>query len=121
LLHAHPHNAEREARGLLPVNSVWVSGTGVRQVRGPGTATLDTRLREPALAGNGPAWQRAWQSLDEGPLAALLERALRGEPVALTLAGERGSVTLAGPARPRLARWMARLRAPRLEAWLEGL
>lgn len=123
LLHTHPINADREARGLLPVNSVWVSGTGVRQApAAPRPApTVEASLRAPALAGNWPAWQKAWQALDEGPLAALLERARRGEAAMLTLAGERGSVTLAGPPRSKPARWLASLRAPRLDAWLEGL
>jgi hypothetical protein len=89
-LYTHPVNAAREARGLLPVNSVWLSGCGAAQpVRAE--VALDTRLRSPALADDWAAWTSAWQALDEGPIASL---AAAGDG-RLTLCGERSSVTLA--------------------------
>jgi hypothetical protein len=89
-LYTHPVNEAREVRGLLPVNSVWLSGCGPAQ---PAQAALklDQRLRGPALADDWAAWARAWQTLDEGPIAALASEG--GGP--LTLCGERSSVTLA--------------------------
>jgi hypothetical protein len=122
LLHSHPANAEREACGLLPANSVWISGCGVHQPLGQGAAELDTRLRSPALAGDWAAWCKAWDTLEAGPLAALQARVQRGEPVTLTLAGERGSLTLGGPPRSALQRLWQRVAArERLPALLEAL
>lgn len=121
LLHMHPVNAARESRGLLPVNSFWLSGCGVAQ---PVTGTppvVDERLRLPALRDDWAAWTRAWQTLDEGPLAELLARAQRGEPVALTLAGERSAVTLANAEGGWLQRWRRRLAPPSAIELLRGL
>jgi hypothetical protein len=94
-LYTHPLNDERIARGLLPVNSFWLSGCGVPQaVSGP-EPVVDNRLRGPALADDWAAWVKAWDTLDDGPIAEVAARAERGEPVRLTLCGERGSVTYA--------------------------
>ena len=41
------------------------------------------------LAGDWGRWCGAWHALDAGPVAELLARARRGEPVTLTLCGER--------------------------------
>ena len=85
-LYEHPLNDEREARGLLPVNSVWLSGCGPRQIaQAPRGLVVDDRLRRPALAEDWAAWLTAWQALDDGPVAALLEAA----DATLTLCGER--------------------------------
>ena len=91
LLYTHPINAAREARGELPVNSFWLSGTGRTQ---PGADTameplLDERLRGPWLAGDWAAWAEAWQALDAQRLSDLDARAARGECFSLTLCGER--------------------------------
>jgi hypothetical protein len=85
LLHAHPVNASRDARGLPSVNSVWLSGCGV--AHGPAAAEpeVDDRLRRPALGEDWAAWAEAWHALDAGPIASLLNRA----DARLTLAGER--------------------------------
>lgn len=87
LLHEHPINEAREARGDLPVNAFWLSGTGRAR---PITAdvTVDMRLREPWLARDWAAWAEAWRLLDAQALADLAQRAERGEAVALTLCGE---------------------------------
>ena len=89
LLYTHPLNDERASRGLLPVNSFWLSGCGVAQPEAPNPPAVDERLRGPALADDWAAWCKAWETLDAGPLAALLARAEAGQPIALTLCGER--------------------------------
>lgn len=122
LLHGHALNAEREARGLLPVNSVWVSGCGPQQaVAADREPVVDARLREPALAGDWAAWCKAWDALEAGPLRELLARMQRGDEVQLTVCGERGSVTLGGPARGHWQRWWQRWGRAELGAWMETL
>ncbi|MGA0611741.1 hypothetical protein [Caldimonas sp. KR1-144] len=109
LLYTHPLNDEREARGLDPVNSFWLSGCGLRQpVREPAPITMLDALRTPALRSDAPAWLDAWRALDAGPLAELLSRAQRGEAVTLTLCGERSAVHLGASAG---GSWWQRLRA----------
>lgn len=91
LLHRHPLNAARDARGELPVNSVWISGCGRAELarETPGLH-IDDRLREPLLAGDWAAWCDAWRTLDAGLIAELLNRARHGEPdLQLTLCGDR--------------------------------
>jgi hypothetical protein len=97
LLYTLPLNDAREGGGLLPVNSFWVSGTGVL----PGTATpgasadlqVTPTLRDAALMGDWKAWAEGWQQLDarEGP--RLLQALERGTTVRLTLCGEAGART----------------------------
>ena len=89
LLYAHPINEAREARGALPVNSFWLSGCGRWQESLAEPIQVDERLRAPLLGEDWAAWAEAWRALDAGPLATLASAAERGEPVALTLAGER--------------------------------
>lgn len=126
LLYTHPLNAAREACGELPLNSVWLSGCGRRQPpRANAAVSVDDRLRAPALAGDWPAWCAAWQALDAGPLATLRAAVERGEPVALTLCGERSAATFATrttPA-PLWQRVRARLAPARVDigALLGGL
>jgi hypothetical protein len=90
LLYTHPLNVDRESRGALVVNSVWLSGTGdvPAALRWPEDLHFDDRLRAPALAEDGFAWARAWAQLDEAVIAKLPARAR------LTLCGERRAVTL---------------------------
>lgn len=92
-LYTHPLNDAREARGLLPVNSFWLSGCGVLQPSPGPEPQVDARLRAPALGEDWAAWVKAWHTLDDGPLAEAAARAARGEPLRLTLCGERGSVS----------------------------
>jgi hypothetical protein len=109
-LHAHPLNAQREARGLLPVNSFWISGCGAAQPE-HSTAGLvvDDRLRAPALAEDAAAWVKAWDSLDASAIAACAAALDQGQPVQLTLCGERASATFAAvhtsPWRRLRSRW----------------
>ncbi len=89
LLHQHPVNDAREARGALPVNSFWLSGCGRAQ---PATAavTVDVRLRAPLLAEDWAGWADAWRALDSEVLGPLAAQATHGHAIALTLCGERG-------------------------------
>ena len=105
LLYVHPLNDAREARGLRPVNSFWLAGTGPaadpRQAL-PADVLVDDRLRAPALAEDWTAWAEAWAALDAGPVRALAEAAAR-EPAgahAISLCGERIARTWRAAARP---------------------
>lgn len=96
LLYTHPVNDARSARRVPVVNSFWLSGTGrLPAVPTPAAAPVvmaDT-LRPPALAEDWAAWAQAWQQLDASHGAALLAALKRGEPVQLTLCGERHAQT----------------------------
>lgn len=120
LLHAHPLNDAREAAGLLPVNSVWLSGCGVAQpARETPGLVVDERLRGPALAEDWPAWAEAWRALDAGPVAGLA--APGAGAGTLTLCGEGSAVRL--PLQPPGAwqRLAALWRRPDARALLETL
>jgi hypothetical protein len=124
LLYTHPLNEERAARGLLPVNSFWLSGCGsasAARVEPPAGLQLDTRLRQPALAENWPGWVRAWEALDAGPLAGLHQAVRAGQPVRITLCGERAAITLSSGAQGWLQRLRRRLASPAVQALLESL
>ncbi len=89
LLYTHPLNEEREARGQLSVNSVWVSGCGVFQaVPAGGEVQIISTLREPALRGDAGAWIAAWQTIDQGPLQEALSQIAPQMPFKLTLCGD---------------------------------
>jgi hypothetical protein len=121
VLHTHPLNEQREAQGLLPVNSFWLSGCGVAQAETGPSPQLDERLRTPALNEDWAGWVRAWETLDEGPIRQLLDRAKDGLPLRLTLCGERGW-TAYEPAAPGLwQRLRAWHRPPSVPAVLEAL
>jgi len=117
-LHDHPINAARESRGLLPVNSFWLSGCGVRQRTSLGTGpAVDDRLRRPALAEDWAAWSAAWRALDAGPVAAL-----RADPDAeLTLCGERAAVHWRVGRPTAWQRLVGRWRAAPVQPLLESL
>lgn len=84
LLHTHPLNDAREARGALPLNSVWLSGCGVRQPEQATPLRVLDALRAPALRGDLSAWRAAWVALDASVLAEARQTGLE----ALTLCGE---------------------------------
>ena len=95
LFYTHPVHDARTARGLLPVNGFWVSGAGALETPTPlqPAPTVPDTLRQAALRADWAGWQQAWQALDAGEIAALLAAAQRGEPVTLTLCGERHART----------------------------
>lgn len=114
LLHTHPFNAEREARGLPTVNSFWLSGCGLAQAQARAAAVqVDDRLRGPALAENWAAWAKAWAQVDAELPARGLSR--------LTLCGERASVTVDLPPRGLLQRLSATWRRHDVAGLLESL
>ena len=127
LLYTHPLNDERIARRLLPVNSFWLSGCGMApqlplQASLPALPLqIDTRLRAPALAENWPGWARAWQTLDDGPVAELQRAARTGAAAQITLCGERAALTLASGGASWLQRLRRRLSPPAVQALLEPL
>ncbi|NBD21412.1 hypothetical protein GTZ97_12130 [Aquabacterium fontiphilum] len=114
LLYQHPINDARTASGELTVNSFWLSGASAGAPMPPGKSPLcvDT-LRAPLMADDMAGWLAAWDALDRTLLADLLARARQGEPVQLTLCGERHAVSYrnAPPAgwRAQLARGWQRL------------
>jgi hypothetical protein len=112
LLHTHLLNAAREARGELAVNSFWLWGTGRMQALCPTAAEplVDERLRGPWLAQDWAAWSEAWQALDSARLGELLARTERGEPVSLTLCGERAAQRFDSVHQPAWQRLMRRWR-----------
>lgn len=123
LLYGHPLNEAREAQGLLPVNSFWLSGCGVAQPVKGTAPTIDERLRAPALAGDWAGWVRAWETLDEGPIRALLAApGGQSAQASLTLCGERTAARYAPGSGGVLAGAMQRLRPrPAVVPLLEAL
>jgi hypothetical protein len=89
VMYTHPLNDQREAQGLLPLNSFWLSGCGVAQAAAGVEPVVDSRLRSAALGEDWAAWVKAWETLDEGPVAEALKRVEAGESLRLTLCGER--------------------------------
>ncbi|HEY9026425.1 MAG TPA: hypothetical protein VIP05_19165 [Burkholderiaceae bacterium] len=105
LLYVHPLNDAREARGLRPVNSFWLSGTGPAPQAAaapPADLVVDDRLRAPALAEDWAAWAEAWAALDAGPLRTLASADGDSPATAhrLTLCGERRALSWRPVARP---------------------
>jgi hypothetical protein len=106
LFYTHPVHDARTARGLLPVNGFWISGAGALDtaVPLPAAPAMPDVLRQAALRTDWPAWQQAWAQLDATDIKALLDAARRGEPVTLTLCGERCAQTWANAPRSAGAR-----------------
>jgi len=96
LLYTHPVNDAREARGLPPVNSFWLSGSGALPAgyqlpAAKAQPLVADQLRQPALTENWSAWTQAWQALEASHIPPLLQALDHGQPVQLTLCGERHS------------------------------
>ncbi len=121
VLYTHPVNDQRQARGLLPVNSFWLSGCGVTQTPSNAVVQVDPRLRAPALTDDGAAWGKAWATLDDGPLAALSLAVQQGQPVRLTLCGERRYLNLHSAGRSWAQRLLRTWRSPAVQPLLAGL
>jgi hypothetical protein len=110
LLHGQTLNDAREARGALPLNSVWISGCGAAESSTlPADLQLDERLREPLLNSDWAAWADAWRALDAGPVAQALALATSGQTVQLTLCGERHAQSYTLPPCTPLRRLWQRL------------
>jgi hypothetical protein len=118
LLHAHAVNTRREASGLNPVNSLWLSGCGTLAEAAHAAPLVDDRLRAPTLSEDWAAWRDAWLALDAGPIAALLAAA---DSVTLTLAGERRALPFTRTAASPWQRLRAAWRRPAAHQVLDGL
>jgi len=95
LLYTQPLNDARVTRGVKPVNSFWLSGTGaLPKVAQPAEATMpvvNDSLRLHALRDDSAGWIAAWQALDAGVIAELLAAYTGGADVTLTLCGDRSA------------------------------
>ena len=124
LLHSHPLNSEREARGLLPVNSFWLSGCGraaVASAAGVLQPQFENTLRAAALAEDWDAWAAGWRRIEDGALLGLDLAWRRGNDAWLTLCGECSAVTFApmrGGFASRLKSLLTRPSVPKLLASL---
>ena len=116
LLYTHPVNEARAARGVVPVNSFWLSGTGTlpagwqAAAAGPAPQVV-TRLRDAALHEDWAAWANAWLALDATECAALLAALNRTrEPnqpgIKLTLCGERSAQTFTAQPQATFTKFM---------------
>jgi len=124
LLYTERVNDDRTARGLPPINSFWLSGTGAlplaMQPEGAAPTVVDL-LRMPALHDDGAGWAAAWAAVDAGPVAELLVDCERGADVVLTLCGDLDAQRFAGGPRG-LSGWVKRLfNRPRAATVLEAL
>jgi hypothetical protein len=77
--------------------------------------------RAAALAEDWPAWFKAWDTLDEGPVAQMLAAVQRGTAVQLTLCGERAAATWCNATPGLWRRLHTWLRPPALWPTLESL
>jgi hypothetical protein len=97
LLYTHQVNDERTRGGLPPVNSFWVSGTGALPANhhdgAPAGLQITHYLRDAALLEDWHAWALAWQQLDSKECARLAGLVEQGQPVSITLCGERSART----------------------------
>lgn len=98
LLYTHPANDQRASRGQLSVNSFWVSGSGALPenfVAPPAVPliTMSRSLAQAAFSDDWPAYVQAWAALDASEGTRLLAQQQRGEPVRLSLCGERNALT----------------------------
>jgi hypothetical protein len=152
LLYTHPVNTARTAAGALAINAFWISGTGelpeeARSPASPGRAhalqpqvahteaqpvqvaqsdapKLHDALRSAALQDDAQAWCRAWQQLDQGPIAALRAQALGRSPAphtTLTLCGEAAAQIYTLQPANLWTRCLQRLSPPNLSTVLQNL
>jgi hypothetical protein len=112
-LYEHPLNDARQARGLLPLNSVWLSGCGVAQPTQDGTLRVDDRLRHHALAEDWAGWCKAWDAVDASLADPSVEQ--------ITLCGERSSLTYGAAPRGLWQRLAANFRRVDTSSLLEPL
>ncbi len=129
LLYHHPVNDARAARGLLPINSFWLSGAGAlpvgdsvadnansahadMQVQAQVQAQVQVvdSLREPALAQDWAAWAAAWQAIDATHCSNVLRALDAGQAVQLSLCGEHSAHSWGPAKRPFLSRITMQIR-----------
>lgn len=114
LLYTHPFNDARAQRHQPPINAFWIEGTGslddaarstLRQRQSTHPVTVVDSLRQTALRQDWPAWKRAWQAADAGPIAQLAQHIAQGGSATLVLCGERNARSFTTAPR----NWLGRL------------
>ena len=105
LLYTHPLNDARAARRQLPVNSIWISGTGALPAkfgealtpalsqRKRAQVSVPRSLAQAVFREDWTGYAQAWATLDAGEIAGLLARQRASETVQLTLCGEQSAQT----------------------------
>ena len=99
LLYTHTVNDARNHARAAAINSIWLHGTGeLVKVDGQVSTNIETSINTPrsladaALKEDWPAWAKAWEQLDATVCVDFLKRVQAGEPVTLTLCGERSAL-----------------------------
>ena len=80
-----------------------------------------TTLRDAALNEDWAAWAQAWRAIDGNECAALRSALERGEPVQLTLCGERNAQGFRGTKQPVFKRLLGLFETRRAATFLETL
>jgi hypothetical protein len=116
LLYTHTVNDVRHRTKAAPINSIWLHGTGKLTLIGAKVNTninninVPRTLADAALREDWAAWAQAWTQLDATACAHLLKRAQAGEPVTLTLCGERSALTYEVRPKSAAARFNSRFK-----------
>ena len=96
LLYTHTVNDARNRARAAVINSIWLHGTGELAISVEEVSTnisTPRSLADAAFREDWAAWAQAWQALDATVCADVLKRVQAGEPVTLTLCGERSALT----------------------------
>ncbi|HMS26149.1 MAG TPA: phosphoglycerate mutase [Burkholderiaceae bacterium] len=94
LLYTHSVNAARDRSKAANINSLWFHGNG--ELAAPAqtahaNVVMPRNLANAAFNDDWMAWTMAWKELDATICADLRHRTNTGEPVTLTLCGERSA------------------------------
>ncbi len=100
LLYTHTVNDARSQARIAAINSIFLHGIGELTAYKPkvstnieASITMPRSLADAALKEDWPAWVKVWEQLDATVCADVLKRVQAGEPVTLTLCGERSALT----------------------------
>lgn len=123
LLYTHAVNDARNARGLFPINSFWVSGSGaLASPSAPQPApSMPLTLLRAAQFEDWAGWTAAWQHIDATACADLLAALDQGRAVQLTLCGESNAQTFELAPRSFMQKISSFLSPQRLPNMLEQL
>ena len=123
LLYTHAVSDARSARGLFPINSFWVSGSGALANPFPvkPAPTMPLALLRAAQFEDWAGWTAAWQQIDATACAELLAALDQGHAVQLTLCSESNAQTFELAPRSILQKISSLLSPQRLSTVLEQL